>query len=106
MYKGCSKTKAVIDHAVQLVGYGTEGGDKYYLVRNSWGGAWGEKGYIKILRTDADSTNCVQDPSPASGDGCKSWPKKPITVCGACGILSDSSYPTGAYLTNPDAMEL
>ncbi len=38
-----------IDHAVAAVGYGTDataGG--YYLVRNSWGTSWGDKGYVKI----------------------------------------------------------
>lgn len=41
-----------LDHAVVAVGYGTDGetGLNYYLVRNSWGSAWGDKGYLKIAR--------------------------------------------------------
>jgi C1A family cysteine protease len=39
-----------VDHAIQLVGYGTEGTKDYWLVRNSWGGSWGEQGYIRIER--------------------------------------------------------
>ena len=40
-----------LDHAITAVGYGTtDDGIDYYLVRNSWGSAWGDKGYIKIGR--------------------------------------------------------
>lgn len=36
------------DHAVAVVGYGTENGSEYLYVRNSWGPYWGDQGYIKI----------------------------------------------------------
>merc|ERR1712086_705269 len=91
------KCGTTIDHAVVLVGYGTESGKDYYLVRNSWGAGWGDKGYIKLERhSDDDTAHCAQDTSPSSGTECKPYPKTQ-KVCGACGILSDSSYPTGAF---------
>ena len=39
-----------MDHAVTLVGYGTENGTPYWLVRNSWGKDWGENGYFRMYR--------------------------------------------------------
>jgi len=56
-----------LDHAVAAVGYGTEDGQDYYIVRNSWGGSWGDAGYIKIAAVEG---------------------------FGICGIQMDSSYAT------------
>lgn len=64
---GCGTT---LDHAVVLVGWGTDpvGGD-YYILRNSWGTTWGESGYMRIGR------------GPAYGSA------------GECGVLSKPYYP-------------
>jgi C1A family cysteine protease len=57
-----------LNHGVAAVGYGTDAGQNYYIVRNSWGNSWGEAGYIRMSRD-------VQ------------------TDTGICGICMVSSYP-------------
>ena len=59
-----------LDHGVLIVGYGTENGQDYWLVKNSWGTTWGDKGYVKIARSS--STNDA----------------------GICGIAMDPSFPS------------
>jgi len=91
VFDGCNQTNPDIDHVVQLVGYGSDPqhGD-YWLVRNSWTPVWGDKGYIKLRRTE--SVRCGIDLTPSDGTGCNGGPSK-VTVCGTCGILFDTSYP-------------
>jgi len=92
VFDGCNQTQPDIDHAVVLVGYGTDDkfGD-YWLVRNSWSPNWGENGYIRIKREIVP--RCAVDITPGDGTGCDGGPTQ-VTVCGTCGILYDSALVT------------
>ena len=47
-----------VDHAMLAVGYGTDDGKDYYLVKNSWTTMWGDHGYIKIGRGGDEKGIC------------------------------------------------
>ncbi|KAJ6832310.1 oryzain alpha chain-like [Iris pallida] len=57
-----------LDHGVVAVGYGSENGKDYWIVRNSWGADWGEAGYLRMERNIAETS-------------------------GKCGIAIEPSYP-------------
>lgn len=92
VYGACSKN-AVIDHAIQLVGYDkSDSSNMYWIVRNSWGAGWGNNGYANVQMFGSSTDYCGTDNQPLSGAGCKGGPSS-VKVCGMCGILYDNSYP-------------
>lgn len=50
----CSRTHG--GHAMLVVGYGSENGLDYWLLKNSFGQSWGDNGYLKIVRNK--DNNC------------------------------------------------
>ena len=76
VFDAAAHCKEDIDHGVLVVGYDNDYVDEehghkgYWIIKNSWGPRWGEKGYIRIpIETNGDYKD------------------------GTCGILDRPSYP-------------
>lgn len=68
---------ADLDHGVLLVGYSSDNGQDYYILKNSWGTSWGMGGYVLLGKGN----------DPATG--------KPYNKgAGQCGVLSEGSFPS------------
>jgi len=100
VFDSCNKD-SIINHAILLMGYGEDEslGKKYWLIRNSWGPDWGEAGFIRLLRHSSDEQYCGTDTRPQDGVACMDGPSE-MTVCGMCGVLADSAYPTGVHMAD------
>lgn len=56
----CRNSYSYLNHAMIVVGYGvdSETSKEYGIVKNSWGSAWGDAGYVKVELLDDASGAC------------------------------------------------
>jgi len=49
-----------LDHATLVVGYGkdTKSGMNYWIMKNSWGSSWGEKGFMRLVQNGNGAGQC------------------------------------------------
>lgn len=60
VYNGtCSSDPEDTNHGVLVVGYGSEDGVDYWIVKNSWGYSWGDEGFIRVFRNGSPFGICA-----------------------------------------------
>jgi hypothetical protein len=103
VFSGCTSKKD--NHAVLVVGYGEENGEKYWLIRNSWGTTWGNGGFMKILRGNNEcgigmycyTAQCEPTTGPLSDPPLSPPTPAPLPVQQECDMRVAFGRVTGQY---------
>ncbi|CAJ1014659.1 Papain family cysteine protease/Peptidase C1-like family [Leishmania utingensis] len=66
-----------LNHGVLLVGYNMTGEVPYWLIKNSWGENWGEKGYVRVRK---GTNECLIQEYPVSAQTSGSTTPGPTTT--------------------------
>ncbi|XP_046346102.2 procathepsin L-like [Haliotis rufescens] len=61
VYSSPECSSNILNHAVTVVGYGTQDNQEYWLLKNSWSTTWGEEGYVLMARNDGNMCGVATD---------------------------------------------
>ncbi|GAB6019818.1 hypothetical protein CHUAL_001359 [Chamberlinius hualienensis] len=103
-------------HTVKILGWGTENGEDYWLVANSWNSDWGENGFLKFRRgtNECDLEGFITAALPEESfclskisktdENRRYFALNSINVC-CCSTLSDRGFrmnPVAILITSAD----
>jgi len=60
IFSDASGCGTATDHATLVVGFGTEDGQDFWIMKNSWGTVWGEAGYMRLAIVDGAGVCAIQ----------------------------------------------
>ena len=98
-----------IDHGVLIVGFDDNNNPPYWIIKNSWGTSWGEKGYIRVQKgtgqcsigsyqTTAIVTSHGPRPNPPPSPAGGSFVQKTCTDA-QCSNCTQQSFPVGTCIS-------
>jgi len=89
---------AITNHAIAIVGWNDNGGDGYWILRNSWGTSWGENGYMRIKYTSARVACAAVYLTLGGSSSCPDCPSE--------GVITNATYRAGTTCSCSNATSI
>lgn len=98
VFDTCSYPANGVNHAVLAVGWGTENGIPYWIIKNSWGTSFGNKGFINVKRgTCGIGSSCSALSCSKNGSADAPPPKPVVPANSVCDVITIWGQLTGRY---------